>query len=159
MAVNSIYGLPRIQIFVRMNNFNNHKSNYLVLFVLVFFYLGMNWFSKELNRDWIHLSEPEQLNELISESSSIPIVIYKHSSRCGLSFITESKLEEGWETLQPKVKLYFLDLIRYREVSSAVAKRFNVRHQSPQILIIKNGVCVYDTSHHEITVDTILNHI
>jgi bacillithiol system protein YtxJ len=131
----------------------------LVLFILVFFCLAMNWFSRDINKDWVHLSEVEQLNELITESSSIPIVIYKHSSRCGLSFMTENKLEEGWEMLQPKVRLYFLDLIRYREISTAVAERFNVRHQSPQILIIKNGNCVYNTSHHEINVNTILNNL
>lgn len=119
----------------------------------------MNWFSRDINKDWVHLSEVEQLNELITESSSIPIVIYKHSSRCGLSFMTENKLEEGWEMLQPKVRLYFLDLIRYREISTAVAERFNVRHQSPQILIIKNGNCVYNTSHHEINVNTILKNL
>lgn len=131
----------------------------LVLFILVFFCLAMNWFSRDINKDWVHLTEVEQLNELITESSSIPIVIYKHSSRCGLSFMTENKLEEGWEMLQPKVRLYFLDLIRYREISTAVAERFNVRHQSPQILIIKNGNCVYNTSHHEINVNTILNNL
>jgi bacillithiol system protein YtxJ len=131
----------------------------LVLFVLVFFSFGMNWFSKDTNKDWIHLSESGQLNGLVAESNSIPVVIYKHSSRCGLSFMTENKLEEGWDVLQPKVKLYFLDLIRYREVSSAVAERFNVRHQSPQILVIKNGICVYNTSHHEISVDAILKNL
>jgi bacillithiol system protein YtxJ len=119
----------------------------------------MNWFSKDTNKDWIHLSELEQLNELIAESRSIPVVIYKHSSRCGLSFMTENKLEEGWDVLHPKVRLYFLDLIRYREVSTVVAERFNVSHQSPQILIIKNGICVYNSSHHEINVDTILKNL
>ena len=131
----------------------------LVLFVLVFFSAGMNWFSKDINKDWVHFNEADQLNELIKESGSIPVVIYKHSSRCGLSFMTENKLEEGWDVLQPKVKLYFLDLIRYRDISTAVAQRFNVRHQSPQILIIKNGICVYTTSHHEISVDTILENL
>ena len=131
----------------------------LVLFVLVFLSFDMNWFSKDTNKDWIHLSKPDQLNGLIAESDSIPVVIYKHSSRCGLSFMTENKLNDGWEVLQPKVRLYFLDLIQYREVSSAVAERFNVRHQSPQILIIKNGICVYNTSHHEINVETILKNL
>jgi len=131
----------------------------LALFVLIFFYFGMNWFFKDINKDWINLSEPEQLSELIMESNSTPIIIYKHSSRCGLSFMTEKKLEEGWELLQPKVKLYFLDLIRYRNMSSMVAEKFNIRHQSPQILIIKNGICVYSTSHYDINVETILKNI
>lgn len=142
-----------------MNNFKIQMSNYLVLFVIIFVCCDMNWFSKDKNKDWIPFSDPEQLNELITESNSIPVVIYKHSSRCGLSFMTENKLEEGWDVLQPKVKLYFLDLIRYREVSTAVAEKFNVRHQSPQILIIKNGICVFNTSHHEISTEAILNNL
>ena len=131
----------------------------LVLFVIIFFFTGMNWFSKDTNNDWVHLSEPDQLSELIIESNSIPVIIYKHSSRCGLSSMTENKLDKGWELLRPKVKLYFLDLIRYREVSNTVSEGFNVRHQSPQILIIKNGICVYNSSHYEINVETILENI
>ena len=131
----------------------------ILLFVLTLFYFSMNWFSRDINKDWISLSEPQQLSGLIMESSSIPVIIYKHSSRCGLSAMTENKLEEGWESLHPRVKLYFLDLIRNREVSNSVAERFNVRHQSPQILIIKNGICVYHSSHHEINVETILENI
>ena len=131
----------------------------IVLFVLIFFNVSMNWFSKDINKDWTSLSEPEQLSGLIMESSSIPVIIYKHSSRCGLSTMTENKLEEGWDLLKPKVRLYFLDLIRNREVSNSVAERFNVRHQSPQILIIKNGICVYNSSHYEINVETILKNL
>lgn len=131
----------------------------IVFLVLIFFYFSMNWFSKDINKDWIPLTEPEQLSGLIMESSSIPVIIYKHSSRCGLSAMTENKLEKGWDLLQPRVKLYFLDLIRYREASYSVAERFNVRHQSPQILIIKNGICVFNSSHYEINVETILENI
>lgn len=131
----------------------------ILLFVLTFFYFSMNWFSREINKDWISLSDPQQINELIMESRSIPVIIYKHSSRCGLSAMTENKLEEGWEILKPRVKLYFLDLIRNREVSNSVAERFNIRHQSPQILIIKNGICVYNSSHYEINVETILKNL
>ena len=124
----------------------------IVLFVLIFFNVSMNWFSKDINKDWTSLSEPEQL-------SSIPVIIYKHSSQCGLSTMTENKLEEGWDLLKPKVRLYFLDLIRNREASNSVAERFKVRHQSPQILIIKNGICVYNSSHYEINVETILKNL
>ena len=133
-----------------MNKFKIRNQMRIVLFVLIFFNVSMNWFSKDINKDWTSLSEPEQLSGLI---------IYKHSSRCGLSTMTENKLEEGWDLLKPKVKLYFLDLIRNREVSNSVAERFNVRHQSPQILIIKNGICVYNSSHYEINVETILKNL
>lgn len=46
--------------------------------------------------------------------------------------------------------LYFLDLLRYRDISNAIAQRFNVRHQSPQVLVIENGTCSTHASHYGI---------
>ena len=43
--------------------------------------------------------------------------------------------------------MYFLDLISYRNVSNAIADEFGVLHQSPQILVVKDGKCIYDDSH------------
>jgi bacillithiol system protein YtxJ len=119
----------------------------------------MNWITRNVNKDWIQLREVGQLDALVHESETTPVIIYKHSTRCGLSSMAERNLEEDWERLKPVVKLYYLDLIRYREVSDSVAERFNVRHESPQILIIRNGRSIYDASHHSINVDDIMAHI
>ena len=119
----------------------------------------MNWFSGRSNEDWIHLTHTDEIKKIISISYEIPVVIYKHSSRCGLSFMTERDLQEGWESLKPRVRFYFLDLIRYKDVSASVAQTFDIRHQSPQVLIIKNGQCTYEASHHAIRVDTLLEYL
>ncbi|GEP98876.1 bacillithiol system redox-active protein YtxJ [Chitinophaga cymbidii] len=94
---------------------------------------------------WIDLESEEQLKTIQSRSFDHPVVIFKHSTRCGTSSMVKSRLErsdvpEGYE-------FYYLDLIRYRPVSNLVAEVFKVEHQSPQVLVIRNGECVYDESH------------
>lgn len=115
----------------------------------------MNWLHPEVNKDWVPMTQIQQVDEAIIGSTKMPIIIYKHSTRCGLSMMAQHRLEEGWENLGPYVKLYFLDLIQYRDISTAVAERFGVRHQSPQVLLIHNGRCVYHSSHHAISADAI----
>lgn len=142
-----------------MNKFILMHLLKILLFVVLFFNLNMNWFSAGSNNNWITLTDKEQLKVIIKESETIPIIIYKHSTRCGLSSMTKNILDKGWEQLEPHAKLYFLDLLRYREVSTMIAERFNVRHQSPQILIIKNGQSLYNASHYNINVEEILEHL
>ena len=50
---------------------------------------------------------------------------------------------------------FLLDLIKHREISNEIASKFNVTHESPQVLIIKNGVCLKDLSHSDISWDNI----
>lgn len=77
-----------------------------------------------------------------------PILIFKHSTRCGISSMAKNRLERSWnEKDSVRVQPYLLDLIRYRSVSDAVESEFNVMHQSPQVLIITNGQCIYEASH------------
>ena len=52
--------------------------------------------------------------------------------------------------LDETVHAYFLDLIAHRDVSNEIARRFNVYHESPQLILIKNGKAVYDASHSSI---------
>ena len=109
--------------------------------------------------EWINLTDENQLNEIIVESRSKPVIIYKHSTRCGLSTVAYQRLQNGLDKLTPQASLYYLDLIQYREVSAKVSEIFGVRHQSPQVLIIKNGAAAYMASHHEIVVNDILQYL
>ena len=49
-----------------------------------------------------------------------------------------------------KVTPYFLDLIAHRDISNEIANRFGVTHQSPQLILIKEGKAVYNVSHSDI---------
>jgi bacillithiol system protein YtxJ len=97
---------------------------------------------------WNQLQDKELLDKIIEESQENPVVIFKHSTSCSISAMALNRLERSWEDSEmSNVKAYFLDLIAYRDVSNAIVEIFGVMHQSPQILLIKNGECVYDDSH------------
>lgn len=98
--------------------------------------------------NWIELTTEEQLNTIIEESKQQPVVIFKHSTRCSISSMVKNRLER--ETAPEDITFYYLDLIRYRSVSNKIAELFQVYHESPQVLLIKNGDCTYDESHNGI---------
>ncbi|MEO6719313.1 MAG: bacillithiol system redox-active protein YtxJ [Ferruginibacter sp.] len=95
--------------------------------------------------DWIELTKESQLSEIKERSKDKLQVIFKHSSRCSISSMAKSRLERN--TPPPNIDFHFLDLIRYRDVSNKIVEEFKVYHESPQILMIRNGECVYDESH------------
>ncbi len=102
---------------------------------------------------WIPLVSSDQLNTIFNQSSTLPQVIFKHSTRCSISSMALNRLER--ETAPENAEFYFLDLIQHRALSNEVADRFQVHHESPQILLIKNGECVYDESHQGISMHEI----
>ena len=102
--------------------------------------------------NWNKLTTAAQLHEIAETSKSTPVLIFKHSTRCPISSMARHRLESDWSFEDEQVKPYFLDLIRYRELSSQVAEDFDVYHESPQVLLIKDGECTYENSHLDITV-------
>ncbi|PZR19891.1 MAG: bacillithiol system redox-active protein YtxJ [Flavobacterium psychrophilum] len=102
------------------------------------------------NIDWNGLTELKQLDEIVAESAAVPVVIFKHSTRCGISRMVLKNFEEHYTIDAEKAKPYFLDLLQHREISNEIATRFGVEHQSPQLILIKEGKAVYTTSHSEI---------
>lgn len=101
---------------------------------------------------WRMLTDLGQLNELIELSHQQPVLIFKHSTRCSISRFALKNFENEYDFAEEDLQPYFLDLLEYRNVSNEIANRFNVMHQSPQILLIKQGKCVYDESHDGIEV-------
>ncbi|PZF73461.1 bacillithiol system redox-active protein YtxJ [Taibaiella soli] len=103
--------------------------------------------------NWINLTEDQQLEAIREESNNRPVVIFKHSTRCSISTMAKSRLERS---NQPEhIDFYYLDLIKYRPLSNKIAEDFQVHHESPQVLLIKNGECIYEESHNGITMDEI----
>lgn len=101
------------------------------------------------NSFWIALKDLGQINEIITISEEKPVVIFKHSTRCSVSRMALKQFENEFN-LQDKMDAYFLDLIENRAISNEIAKKFDVVHQSPQLLLIKNGKCIYNISHSDI---------
>ena len=104
---------------------------------------------------WKPLTSLAQLDELIEESKTQTVAIFKHSTRCGISSMTLRRFESDYPLETTGVSLYYLDLIRFRDVSNEIVARFGVMHQSPQILVIKNGQAVHYASHYDISAQTV----
>lgn len=99
--------------------------------------------------EWRQLTDLGQLNEIAALSNEKPVLIFKHSTRCSISRFALKQFENEFD-LEEKITPYFLDLLNYREVSNEIAHRFDVVHQSPQILLIKNEKAIFSTSHEDI---------
>lgn len=106
--------------------------------------------------NWIELVSNEQLDSLIEASSVQPQIIFKHSTRCSISTMAKSRLERAG--LPASLPFHYLDLLSYRPISNAIVQQFGVEHESPQVLVIKNGKCVFTESHSGIHMDEILEH-
>lgn len=110
--------------------------------------------------NWENLTSQEQLAQIDNLSKEAPVVIFKHSTRCSISSAALDRIERKWDqTKHTEVKPYYLDLIKHRDVSNAIAAHYGVEHQSPQILVISAGESIYDNSHFGITYDGILSEI
>lgn len=100
---------------------------------------------------WVPLTSVEQLDEIIEKSASRTQIIFKHSTTCGISRMVFNRFGKDFDFHGNQVDPYYLDLHSYRQVSNETATRFQVVHQSPQLLIIKNGVVAAHSSHGGIT--------
>ena len=108
--------------------------------------------------NWVQLTDLGQLNEISQLSNEKPVVIFKHSTRCSISRMALKQFENEFD-LSDKVTPYFLDLITFWDISNEIASRFEVVHQSPQLLLIIGGKSVYDVSHSAIDADELKSKI
>jgi bacillithiol system protein YtxJ len=110
--------------------------------------------SQKSNVNWIPLTNLAQLNDIENMSNVKPIVIFKHSTRCSISRFALKQFEREYD-LDETVDTFFLDLIEHRDVSNEIANKFGVYHESPQLILIKNGKAVYDVSHSDISTEAL----
>lgn len=102
--------------------------------------------------NWIPLADLAQLDAIDQASRIKPVLIFKHSTRCSISTAGLDRLERAWTPADDAAhNAYYLDLLRHREVSNAIAARYGIEHESPQVLVIRDGRCVHHASHFAIT--------
>lgn len=104
--------------------------------------------------NWINITSVAQLEEVKDRSKTKPQLVFKHSTRCSISSMTKSRLERS---KQPdNIDFCYLDLINFRNLSNQISEDFSVSHESPQVLLISNGKCIYDESHTAIRMEEII---
>ncbi|WP_338767656.1 bacillithiol system redox-active protein YtxJ [Bernardetia sp. ABR2-2B] len=110
--------------------------------------------------NWNKLETPETLQEIIKNSATTPVLIFKHSTRCSISTMALSRFERQWNQEKiGNVQPYYLDLIQHRNISNQIAQELNVNHESPQILLVENGKCIYSASHSAIYFDDLVGKV
>lgn len=97
--------------------------------------------------EWSHLNSLQGLEEITTQSNTAPVVIFKHSTRCSISTMALNRLNKGGGLATSSSNFYYLDLISHRDISNEIEKKFGVRHESPQVLVLDGGKVVYHASH------------
>lgn len=109
--------------------------------------------------NWTLLTEISQIDLIDELSFQKNVLIFKHSTRCGISVSALNRIERHWkEEYNSELQCYYLDLLSYRAISDEVATHYSIEHQSPQTLIIKNGKCIHSLTHSSIHLQELLNH-
>ncbi|QOR74195.1 bacillithiol system redox-active protein YtxJ [Cruoricaptor ignavus] len=122
----------------------------------------MGFFSKLLSGSeessaniWHSINSDEDLTQAIEASRENPVAIFKHSTRCFISKTVLQNFEAEIKSYQGDAKFYFLDLLKYRQISNKIAEDFGVTHQSPQLIVIKDGKVVNHASHNNISISLV----
>ena len=105
--------------------------------------------------NWNPINSLDQLEQIKTASFNTPQVIFKHSTTCSISRMALDRFERA--TAPENVDFHYLDLLNYRGISNEIATFFQVHHESPQVILIKNGECIYDESHYGIMMDELIS--
>lgn len=100
---------------------------------------------------WTPLTSIAQLDEIKQESNTETVLIFKHSTRCGISSMVIKQFEKLFKEEHQNLKVYYLDLLNHRDVSDEVGVKFQVMHQSPQLIVVRNAATVHHAAHNDIT--------
>jgi bacillithiol system protein YtxJ len=106
---------------------------------------------------WIHLTDEDQLQKIIVRSQEKPQVIFKYSTHCYLSEVIFQRFQK--KCCPEHMDFHFFDLLAHQNISEKISETFHVVHQSPQILLIKDGECIFEESHSEISLEEIMEHV
>lgn len=110
----------------------------------------------EKNQLWKYIESEEDLKKAIENSFHQKIAIFKHSTSCFISKTVLKNFEKEIENADQKPELYFLDLLAHRAISNKIASDLEIRHESPQLLVIENGKVINSASHQHISADQIV---
>jgi len=99
------------------------------------------------------LVNAEQFEALLEASRQRPIAIFKHSGACGTSAQAYDELEALLQDSAPDEDVYLVDVLANRHLSQAISARLRVRHESPQVLVIRNAEVHWHGSHFRVTAE------
>ena len=103
---------------------------------------------------WNKLESAADWENIIRQSHEKNVLVFKHSTRCSISQMALDRLNRSWKPeTQSQVSAWYLDLLNYREISNRIAADTGIEHQSPQLLLLKDGQCIKSESHQAIRLE------
>jgi len=109
-------------------------------------------------KNWVELSSEIEFQKSIDLSFEKPVLIFKHSTTCSISRMALDRWDRNWKDENINdFSPYYLDLLAYRNISNLIAEKLEVEHQSPQVLLIKNGSCIFSETHQSIRLQNVLS--
>lgn len=134
-------------------DFSNFVSNKIIMSFLKNIFGGTTSNKKSENNEeakFYTLNSNDEFETIDKVSHQKPVVLFKHSTRCSISRFALKRFDAEYNFTDEQMDWYLLDLLSFREVSNEITSRYNVVHQSPQIVVIKNGKAIYTASHDDI---------
>lgn len=116
------------------------------------------WFDKNsaVESQWIQLQSENDWHAARLGSVDKPTLVFKHSTRCGISSMALKQFERDWNLSQDDCHLYYIDILAHRKVSNLIAEELELVHESPQVLLMINKELMHHASHAEIDSATIM---
>ncbi|MHA6697892.1 bacillithiol system redox-active protein YtxJ [Chryseobacterium sp. A301] len=111
--------------------------------------------SFELDARWIALRNEADWKAVLEASKQKKVVVFKHSTACHVSKMVLKNFQREMEEQDKELDFYYLDLLQYRQLSNQIASDLKIIHQSPQLLVIENGVCTENSSHQAISLSLV----
>ena len=108
---------------------------------------------------WEVITDVSDIDDILQRSNHRPQLIYKHSNRCSVCFVAKGNLERASEQIGEQAEMYYLDVVKHREASNYVADKLEVRHESPQVILVNEGEVSWNASHGSIDADTVLERL
>jgi len=112
---------------------------------------GLGKKKKTEMENWNTITTEQDVKDIVAKSKDKPQIIFKDSVTCGISAYAKSRIVDGYDEIDGKADFNYLDLLAYRPVSNFIAEHLGVYHQSPQIIILKDGEVAHSVTHHAIT--------
>lgn len=106
---------------------------------------------------WRLIESLSDLTNAIELSEEYPVLLFKHSTRCSISSMAFSTFNREWQLSEEQCPIYYIDLLKHRDVSNEVAFLTGVIHQSPQAILLKGGAVIYSASHGAIDAENVEN--
>ena len=97
------------------------------------------------------LPDTAALDAAIAESRERPVLIFKHSRTCGISCEAFDELHAHLADAAAEASYNLITVQSHRGLSDEAAKRLGVRHETPQVILLRDGVPVWNASHFRIT--------